>query len=50
MDHDHDVAGREPEGRGYRWVEDGSDLLHLEIVVAAAERAHLVALALFGMR
>ncbi len=46
MDRDHDVTTREVVGPCNRFVIDFGHLLHLEVVVAAAERAHLIALAL----
>ena len=41
MDGDDDVVCGEPERPGDRRLEDFRDRLHLEIVVAGAERAHL---------
>ena len=41
MDGDDDVVWGEPERPGDRRIEDFRDRLHLEIVVAGAERAHL---------
>ncbi len=46
MDGDDDAVGDEAVGLGRRGVENLGDGLDLEIVVAGAERAHLVALAL----
>src|SRR5690606_1981874 len=41
VDHEGDLPLVEPEGGGRFFVEDLIDALHLEEVVAAAERAHL---------
>ena len=41
MDGDDDVVCGEPERPGDRRLEDFRDRLHLEIVFARAERAHL---------
>jgi len=48
MDHDHDVAGLESKRASSGGVEDGGDFLHLEVVVAAPQGAHLVALPFLG--
>jgi hypothetical protein len=48
VDRDQGVALREPEGLGRRGVVDLRDLLHLEVVVAGAERPDLVAHARLG--
>ena len=49
MDADHDIAPADAEGGGRVGIEDLADLLHLEVMVARAERAHLVALASAGL-
>jgi len=49
MDADHDLALAQAEGRRRGGVEHGLDRLHLQIMVAGAERAHLVALAVLGL-
>src|SRR6516164_950579 len=48
MDADDDLATREAEAIGDGIIENCRDLLHFEIVIAGAERAHLFALALAG--
>ena len=48
MDADHDVADGDAERGGGIGVVDVGDGLHLEIVIAGAERAHLPPLALLG--
>jgi len=48
VDADDDVARLEPEGAGGIRVAQLDDVLHLEVVVARAERAHLVALTALG--
>jgi hypothetical protein len=45
MDHDDDVARLQRIDILYSFVIDSRRLLHLEIVIAAAERTHFVALA-----
>ncbi len=49
MDADHDVVFANTEGLRCPGVEDLHDLLYFEIMIAAAERAHLVALAFLGV-
>jgi hypothetical protein len=46
VDHHHDVALVQAEHCGNLRVEDLGRLLHFEVMVSAAERAHLVALAM----
>ena len=48
VNRDNDVIPREPEGLGDGRIEDVRDRLHLEIMVAGTERAHLPALAFLG--
>ena len=48
VDGDDDVVLRQAEDLGNFRIEDFRDRLHLEIVVARAERAHLAALAFLG--
>ena len=50
VDHHHDVAERKAVRPRDRLVVHAGHFLHFEIVVAAAERTHLVALALFRLR
>ena len=49
VDADHDVVQLQTEGLGGVSVIQLGDALHFEVVVAAAERADLVALALLGV-
>ena len=49
VDHHDDVALRRPKPRQSRRRQIRGHFLHFEVMVAAAQRAHLVALALFGL-
>ena len=49
MDHHHHIAQLQAVGLGDGAVEHLSYLLHLQVVVATAQSAHLVALAPFGL-
>jgi hypothetical protein len=46
MDADDDVAESQAEGRGNAIIPDRGYLLHFEVVIARAERAHPLALAM----
>ena len=49
MDADHDLALAQAEGRRRQRIENRVDLLHFEVMIAGAERAHFVALAVLGL-
>lgn len=46
---DHHLAGRQPERLRRRGIEHLADLLDLQMVIAGAEGAHFVALAVLGL-
>ena len=44
MHHDHDAAQCQTEALRCNGIVNGGDFLHLQVVVAAAQRAHFFAL------